>query len=191
MAWVIGALSILSSEDLPCGLRHVTFENVSVQLPVHDLKHKPTPPWPAPLAVQHAPWRPFVLPGTVADDDCVIRYGIPLQDVEAFFNSADGILQRDPAGHDFPSTTQAALRMSVSVNLEDFDRIIIYSDGSSHALDKHKPALWNAEKGRPDTWAFTVLGERYHGPEGHSIEVLGWLAHEVHYEADSLSSPRC
>jgi ribonuclease HI len=125
-----------------------------------------------------------VLPETVADDDCVIRYGIPLQNVEAFFNSADGILQRDPAGHDFPSTTQAALRMSVSVNLEDFDRIIIYSDGSSHALDKHKPALW-FHKGRPDTWAFTVLGERYHGPEGHSIEVLGWLAHEVHYEADS------
>jgi hypothetical protein len=25
---------ILSSEDLPCGLRHVTFENVSVKLPV-------------------------------------------------------------------------------------------------------------------------------------------------------------
>ena len=176
---------VLSSEDLPCGLRYVTFENVSVKLPACDLKHKPTPLWPSPLTVQLASRRPFVLPETVADDDCVIRYGIPLQDVEAFFNSADGILQRDPAGHDFPSTTQTALRMSISVNLEDFDRIIIYSDVSSHALDKHKPALWNAEKGRPDTWAFNVLGERYHGPEGHSIEVLGWLAHEVHYEADS------
>ena len=176
---------ILSCDELNSRLRHVVFENVAVQIPDRARAEKPTPSWPAPMPVQIPATRPFALPALVAEDDCVIRYGISLHEIAAFFTSADNILQRDPEGYDFPSTTRAALRMSTSVSLADFDRIIIYSDGSSHALDKHKPALWNAEKGRPDTWAFVVLGECYAGSEGHSIEVLGWLAHEVHYEIDS------
>ena len=176
---------ILTCEKLCHGLRRVIFENAAVKLPVHETKMKPTPSWPMPLPDRPSLHRPFVLPELVAEDDCVIKYGIPLCDVVAFFNSADNILQRDPTGYDFPETTQNALRMSTSVNLAEFDRIIIYTDGSSHALDKHKPALWNAENARPDTWAFAVLGECYAGPNGHTIEVLGWLAHEVHYEPDS------
>ena len=176
---------ILSCDELRPGLRHVIFENVTVRIPAKEITTKSTPCWPSPLSTPSISGCLFELPDNVAQDDCVVRYGVSLQDVHAFFDSADGILQRDPVGYDFPLTTQAALRMSSSVNLADFDRIIIYTDGSSHAMDKHKPALWNAELGRPDTWAFTVLGECYQGSEGHSVEVLGWLTHEVHYEADS------
>ena len=124
---------VLSSEDLPCGLRYVTFENVSVKLPACDLKHKPTPLWPSPSLFNWLPGAPLcrrLLQMMIA------WYGMEFhfRTLKPFSTLLMVFCSGDPAGHDFPSTTQTALRMSISVNLEDFDRIIIYVRWSSHLL---------------------------------------------------------
>ena len=175
--------SILEVQDLPCGIQRVLFANVKVEtaFPVPAMKQKP--PWPA------MPSKPadhscfFEIPDMIVDDDCVIGFGMPLQDIVTFFTPHENFLCRDPTGYAFPETTMRHLGISDSQELNAFERIIIYTDGSSAALDRHRPALWNAEKGHADTWAFTVLGERW--TDGHYItEVLGWTAQEVLYEND-------
>lgn len=61
-----------------------------------------------------------------------------------------------------------------------FDRLLIYTDATSHPLDRHKSAAWNADQGRYDAWAFAVLGERYDWSDTHSrFTFLGWHAQTV------------
>ena len=105
--------------------------------------------------------------------------------LERFFRSGNDVLSRDPAGHDFPATALEALKTSQPTNHDDFDRIVIYRDGFSHAIDPHRPPFWNAEQGRADTWSFAVIGECFNANGHHTVEVTGWLSHEVHYEEQS------
>ena len=65
--------------------------------------------------------------------------------------------------------------MSSATDLQDFDRTIIYTDGSSKALDRHRPAIWNEEGGGGDTWSCVVVGECLPGSH-RAIEVIGWMA---------------
>ena len=176
---------VLDIQFLADNLFQVDFEDVIVQVPLTVLPERQAPTWPPlpPTSPGNVPF--FQLPENVADTDCVIDFGITLQAIRDFFSSAEDMLCRNPDGYQFPSTTLAALKMSSSTNLADFDRIVIYTDGSSQAKAKHKPALWNAEQGHADTWAFVVLGERISPTDQHTIEVLGWTAQEVHYECHS------
>ena len=68
-------------------------------------------------------------------------------------------------------------------DLESFDRLVIYTDGSSKAHNRRKPPLWIQEFDVPDAWAYLVLGERYRAdatlPE---ITLIGWHAQCVTYE---------
>ena len=93
---------ILSCQLMRCGIRIVAFENVEVQLPIHEPKRRPTPGWPCPLITAPSLHRPFRAPEVVAEDDCVIRFGISLREIEDFFSSAEDILLRDPTGYEFP-----------------------------------------------------------------------------------------
>ena len=171
--------TIIAIQDLGQGFTRILFTNVTVQQTVQPETHRTTPSWPAPLTSPGTNMPFFEVPSHIPDDDCVIGFGIPLQEVNEFFASADGILYRDPRGLDLPETT-AALRISESTDLAHFDRILIYTDGSSHAQDVHRPPIWNAERGRADTWSFVIVGECFQSPEHHIIEVIGWSTQEVH-----------
>eukprot|EP00435_Cladocopium_sp_Y103_P042895 s203_g12.t1 len=175
--------SILAITVLDQCLLRVDFANVVVQLPTKTLPVRETPAWP-PRAEHPKDTDPFfVMPTTVADDDCIVRLGLTMKDLTDFFCSAEDILCRDPEGHGFPEHILKSLHISDSTDLNDFDRILIYTDGSSQAMNRHKPPLWNAEQGFHDTWAFVVVGERY--ADSPQASVIGWIAHPVHYEEDS------
>ena len=68
--------------------------------------------------------------------------------------------------------------------LDDYDRIIVYTDGSSKAKDRHGPPIWNDERGHGDSWAFVVVGETLTDEE-HKVEVLGWTTQPVIYDHQS------
>ena len=61
------------------------------------------------------------------------------------------------------------------------------STGFSHAIDPHRPPFWNAEQGRADTWSFAVIGECFNANGHHTVEVTGWLSHEVHHYEEQSS----
>ena len=48
-----------------------------------------------------------------------------------------------------------------SQDLSQFDRFIIYTDGSSRAHNRGQPPLRVQDEDVPDAWVFVVLGERY------------------------------
>eukprot|EP00435_Cladocopium_sp_Y103_P026265 s2233_g6.t1 len=71
------------------------------------------------------------------------------------------------------------------VELQTYDRLVIYVDGSSQPSQKHKPPLWIDLQGIPDAWAFLVLGEQYQ-PDGSSLFCLvGWQSQQVRYQHTS------
>ncbi|CAL1154687.1 unnamed protein product [Cladocopium goreaui] len=174
--------AILETKEPMPQLFMVLFLDVVQRHAVEPLKQKFPAPWPTPL-VREREHRPFFSDQdpTAGDDDFLIRLGITMTDIQAFFRSGDDMLCRDPNGLAVPETTMRVLRISDTTDLATFDRIIIYTDGSSLPLHRHRPAAWNEENGIGDTWAFVVLGERYLEQQP-TIEIIGWLAHPVRYD---------
>jgi len=176
--------TIQSVETLKTRLYRVKFLNVQVQqaaLPIHS---RTKPVWPASSHLVRARG-PFFTPAThIVDDDCVVGFGMPLHDLMHLFKSTEGMLCRDPTGYAFPDVTMAALKMSASTCIDDYDRIIVYTDGSSKARDRHRPPAWNDESGHGDSWAFVVLGETLTAA-AHKVEVLGWTTQPVIYDQSS------
>ena len=165
-------------------LHVVEFLDVVQQHHDKPITQKTPPTWPkqrdeprhnAPfIQLDHAP----------SESANLLRSGIKWDDLHLLFESGDNILCRDPTGHDFPTSTKQAMRISQEVDLSTFDRIIIYADGSSQPTHRHRPAQWNDEHGFGDTWSFAVIGETYTNSEP-KIEVIGWTAQPVRYDETS------
>ena len=104
--------SILQISDLKCGLHRVLFVNAKVETATAVTVSKAPPPWPsAPCTTaDHSPF--FVVPDLIAEDDCVIRFGMPLQHIIDFFTPQDDFPCRDPVGYDFPDSTMQHLHLS-------------------------------------------------------------------------------
>ena len=66
-----------------------------------------------------------------------------------------------------------------------FDRLRIYTDGSSNPAFRHWEPELVLRDGTPDAWAFLVLGE-YYGSSEHDSDFtfLGYATHPVCYEPD-------
>ena len=164
--------AVLNVEDLMFGLQRITFLDV-VQQHGEALDRRKRPlPWPSlpDLQRNNVPFIDLCRPRDGCDDFLV-----------AFFESGADVLCRDPTGYDLPDTTTQAMNISETSDLAQFDRVIIYTDGSSLPHHRHRPAIWNDEAGFADTWAFVVLGERHQG-QHLVVEVIGWLTHPVRYE---------
>ena len=174
--------AILDKEEILPQVFRVLFLDVVQQPTTEPGRIKKPLPWPAPS--HHGRLnRPFFDPGRhlEGDKDFLIRLGITMIDIDAFFKSGDDILCRDPTGLELPETTKQVMLISDTTDLALFDRLIIYTDGSSIPLHRHRPAAWNEENGNGDTWAYVVLGERFVDQQ-QVVEVIGWLTHPVRYD---------
>ena len=178
--------AVLTYEERLSKLYTVEFLDV-VQQPQEQFGPGKQPPsWPQRLT-QPRHNVPFYYPReALSDATHLINSELSLEDFDAFFKSGFGMLCRDPAGHDFPESTKSVLHISEHQDLAEFDRIIIYADGSSQPAYRHRPPQWNEELGLGDTWAFAVLGETYVGSRT-KVEIIGWVAQPVRYAEDSSS----
>eukprot|EP00435_Cladocopium_sp_Y103_P032830 s982_g8.t1 len=157
---------------------HVLFSESTGTMTVCARKPRINPPWPVA--------QPCVAEAKVFDCEqdwtppCFLDLGITLADLRAFFASSDGVLVPTLDGIVIPEVSASSV--ASLVELQTYDRLVIYVDGSSQPSQKHKPPLWIDLHGIPDAWAFLVLGERYQ-PDGTSFLCLvGWQSQQVRYQ---------
>ena len=108
--------------------------------------------------------------------------------LKIFFQSAHGVICPWFSHLDLPDFVLQGLQLATAVEGQifdpnDFDRLIIYTDGSSKSFNRRKPPLFVAEHDHPDAWAFVVLGEMYPTDDAPgSITFLGCQAQQIMYE---------
>ena len=173
---------------LRTGLSMITFHNNQPELEVPMKKCNEPTPWPLP--------QKCILPNTMIDLSQVqehlplqcLTLGIDWTHIEGFFQSAHGVLCPWFSNLDLPDFVLKGLQLATAVEGQifdpnDFDRLIIYTDGSSKSFNRRKPPLFVAEHDHPDAWAFVVLGEMYPKDDTPgSITFLGWQAQQIMYE---------
>lgn len=113
---------------------------------------------------------------------CHLTAGNRITDFRALFGTGEGVLQLDTAELELhPQTSAALLGMPSGDIHRDYDRLVIYIDGSSFGSLKHKDPRHLEETGTPDAWSFVVIGE-YADGRPNDKEFLGWTANRVIYD---------
>lgn len=142
---------------------------------------KPTSTWPS--RQPQVPDEPMyeALPSSTTPS-CLLSLGVTsAQLLEFFEHSRDQTLCQLTEGLDFPEVVKQHLQHLAPV--DHIDRIIIYTDGSSHSGRYHVAPELVEEQHVPDAWAFVALGEQYH-EDGSVLTLLGWKAHQVRCTTD-------
>ena len=160
----------------------------SHQEPVPDMEQRPLrdrTPWPQPSTWHTA--APMIDLDQLNSQPTMCRLvpDFKLQDLRDFFTSANDVLCRDFQIDGLPDEVASALHPAPQgpLDLNRYDRLMIYTDGSSRPEGRQMPPEKADELGLADTWAFLVMGERYateHSPA--EIHALGWMAHPVRYD---------
>ena len=116
---------------------------------------------------------------------CIMKTLLCQSDVQDLFASGDDILCRDFTCFELPDHIKPAFEHYNSEDtmpaLETFDSILIFTDGTSAPEAKRLPPDRADELGKPDAWAFLVIGEHVHEGQ-HSFQPLGWTAQVVRYD---------
>ena len=143
-------------------------------------KHRETSQWPR---QQHSRPRTQNLPCQNTSGDkpiCNLHAEQTTANIRWLLNSSKDTLFHDTSYLKLSEEVQKAI--DDCVELEDFDRYVIYTDGSSHAVDRRaRPDTGDPDE-LVDTWAFIVLGEKYateHDPR--LLTFIGWTSHPVLY----------
>ena len=177
---------ILDVKILSAGLMEVQFIEHLGQAELQVGKLRTQPPWPLPQpCLRHEPL--YVAPAGQETSDAVLRLGVDSSMLLDFFNhSKDYQLCRLIEGLDLPELVQHHLDYTdkspvSSILSEVFDRLIIYTDGSSHSGRFHRAPEFVEDNHIPDSWAFVVLGEKY---AGGTLHFVGWCAHQVRCSPD-------
>jgi len=164
----------------------------SHQEPMQESANGPTrmrTSWPDPTQWRNLTPQPLIDLDrlTPQNTECRLIPGFTKQDLQDFFASASDILCRDFKLEGLPAAIETALcpAPQADIDLDSYDRLLIYTDGSSRPEGSRMPPERADELGLADTWAFLVLGERF-GAENtdNVIHALGWLAHPVRYNPE-------
>ena len=110
-----------------------------------------------------------------------------IDDLKELFTRGDGSLCTDFDIPDLPEFVQQELHPPADgkIELTRYDRILIFTDGSSQPAGRRLPPLRADGEGLQDTWAFLVMGEKGAASEQTSqLEALGWTAQPVSYNLD-------
>ena len=111
-----------------------------------------------------------------------------LEDLRVFFKSGFDVLCTDFQCIELPPEVRSQLELPVAViqrteDLDHYDKLLIFTDGSSQpAMRTHCPQYAD-ELGHPDTWSMLlVIGERFDSEHQSSLVLLGWMADPVRYD---------
>ena len=121
-------------------------------------------------------------------DNCTnfrLRMSRTLHDLRDLLTSGQACLSRDLSHLELPESIRQALEQcEPSRDVNDIDRLLIYTDGSSQSKSRREaPDRTDDLQTLRDTWAFVVLGERYGTDDGpNKLFFIGWQAHPVLYD---------
>lgn len=170
----------IAQDDIGFGFSVVHFVNNQPELEQPAETLRPCTPWPT-RQTQRC-HQPFFDLKSMAQSSCDQRLKLDLTplDLGIFFHGQTSELCTVIDDIDLPEVTQRAL--ADCEKLSKWDRLLIYTDGSSQGSMRRKPNAWVDECGTPDTWAFVVLAEEYL-PDGNSkTQLVGWMTQPVLYD---------
>ena len=117
-----------------------------------------------------------------------INLPFPSSELGEIFESCTGMLLHDVSHLPLTELQIAEIDKhkaeSGTPHISDFDRLLVFVDGSSDPTHKHHHLTYVDEFGKNDAWAFAVVGEKYDG-EKQDYTFLGWTSQAVCYETDS------
>lgn len=185
-----GRAVILETTTVRNGLHLVQYHNNVPTIEAHQQPNRPMTPWPDPMP--KVPHEKAFCPPDKGDDgpDQTLDLGLNIHDLQAFFQSGDQIICPWHSHFDLPEVIRAHLPCDCppwtkDVDFDQFDRLIIYTDGSSKSKNRRKAPLRVQEEDTPDAWAYVVIGETYgHQGEPSKCVFIGWHAQQVTYEED-------
>ena len=168
-------------------LQLISFQDVSATLAPDPTRHRSTSPWPTPQPLQEnfVPVSAQLLDLPDGNDRYRLQMRRSVPDVISLLKSGLMTLCTDVSYLELPDFVATALQQAPRAELTDhFDRLVIYTDGSSKAsLRRTIPDRTDDATSGVDTWAFIVLGERYAQPgRPHQLCFLGWQAQSVLYQ---------
>lgn len=141
-------------------------------------------PWPA--RQPRRPCQKLITISPARKVDCLLRLGLSEADLVSFFGTFQDVLCGSFDGLDLPTISRDALAHTCStVDISNFDRLIIYVDGTSQPSQKQLPLMRVDLEGIPDAWAFIALGEQYLPDGTSSLSIIGWHSQQVRYDSDS------
>ena len=119
---------------------------------------------------------------------CLLRTPFNQTDLDELFNSSVDVLCTDFSCIELPLEIHMQLQelpirpLTATADLDQYDRILIYTDGSSQpSMRRHTPQRAD-ELGHPDTWSMIVICESFITPEHSQCALIGWSAHPVRYD---------
>ena len=180
---------ILESKFLREDWRQIVFHHREPSMPSTTAKAKQRSPWP-PRGTQmrtNKPLYEFTNQEPV-QPRCSIDTGIVEEDLKELFGSSKYSLCTDFAPLSLDPELREALNQYPILHsfeekdLDQFDRLLIFTDGSSKPSMRRLEAQHADERGHPDTWAFIVIAERYMTSHDSDIVILGWTTHPVRYD---------
>ena len=159
---------------------------IQFMVSVGQIESDSRPPKPASTWPERQPQLPdgpmYEAPVCGSTPACLLNLGVTSDQLLAFFShSQDHALCKIVDGLDLPEVVKAHLQQLQPI--EHIDRIIVYTDGSSHSGRYHLAPERVEEQQIPDAWAFVALGEQYH-EAGSTYTLLGWKAHQVRCAED-------
>ena len=179
---------IVSQNAVRSGLTLIQYHNNQPALDAGSGRPRSSTPWPKPMPTFQS--QPFFEAQKVPTEVPKHRldFGASLDDLQDFFQSSADVLCPWYSHLDMPEVTRKAMTSTASTeaqtfSISDFDRLIIYTDGSSKSQNRRKPPLRVQEQDVPDAWAFVVLGEKYTSTHGEvDLTLLGWHEEQLtHY----------
>eukprot|EP00435_Cladocopium_sp_Y103_P011666 s1008_g3.t1 len=183
---------ILQDEVISDTWHRVLFHHQEPQQEERPTNHRQRSPWPpssltpcraAELMIDLASVESFA-------SDCILRTDFDRDDLAHFFASADDVLCRDFNIDGLPEHVKEALAHPLvgDIDWSVYDRLLIFTDGSSKPAARRLPPLRADDMGLNDTWAFLVVGERFASErQAALIQPIGWMAHPILYNSEAPS----
>ena len=174
---------VLSNEALLPDLHRVRFWNCKPTTQSDGKSERQRTPWPLRSPTDWKPCPLFQVDSWNASIDaeaCLVKTPFSKADLHELLSAGKDVLCKDFTGLELPSFIEEALTCTSPGDLEEqWDRWLIFTDGSSQTKNKHFTPEYADAMSMPDTWAMLVLGERYISDSDSEIVPIGWAAHPV------------
>jgi len=124
--------------------------------------------------------------------NCSLTTAFDAKDLHTLFSSGIDMLCTDFSPIDLTPELQEQLArwpirpLQQTQDLDAYDRLLIFTDGSSMPSMRRMVPERADDLGHPDTWAMIVIGEVFdqQAPTGTNLTILGWTAHPVRWDPD-------
>ena len=174
---------IMSHCEVDVHLYCVRFMNVQPEIQDDRRSNRVPTPWPQRHDLQWQQrklFQPPPLQDSDSDKDCCVQTPFLQQHIVELTSAGTYALCTDFSSLELPEYIKDVMTSAATGDLNaDWDRWLIFTDGSSQTKNKHcRPEYVDAVH-TPDAWAMLVLGEKFHNDGTSQICPLGWTAHPV------------